>query len=166
MAPRCLRLVYVDTGNLISFDPNKSVLLLPKVANPSDDFGEGHLGKRTVAFTPTPSSPQPQAGAMAGRLTKVLLGALVVSPQEATPNFNTLPASPAAPSIDATRCSFSSSLLLFKYHTHLGTGAFNAAIPPFNFTGLFNFMTFPDFETFFSISWLSSVYCTCSLYRQ
>ena len=99
MAPRCLRLVYVDTGNLISFDPNKSVLLLPKVANPSDDFGEGHLGKRTVAFTPTPSSPQPQAGAMAGRLTKVLLGALVVSPQEATPNFNTLPASLAAPGL-------------------------------------------------------------------
>jgi len=144
MAPRCLRLVYADTGNLISFDPNKSVLLLLKVANLSDNFEEDHLGKRTAASTPTLSSPQPQAGEMAGRLTKALLGALVDSPQETTLNFNTLPASLAAP-IDVTQRSFSFSLLLFKYHTHLGIGAFNAAIPPLNF------MTVPDFETLFNI---------------
>ena len=145
MAPSYLRLVPADIRNLISFDPNKSVLLLLKVANLSNDFEED-LGKGT-AFTPTLSSPQPQAGAMAGSLANALL----TSPQETTLNFNTLPANLLAAPIGVTQRSFSSSPPLFKHCTHLEIGAFNAATPSFNFTGLFSFMAIPNFETLFNI---------------
>jgi hypothetical protein len=149
MTLSCLRLVSADTGELISFDPKMPVLLLLKVANPSDNFTKD-LGKGTAAFTPTLSSPQPQAGAIAGRLTKALLGASVTSTQETTLNFNALLASLAS-SISRTRRSFSSSLLLSRHYTHQEMDVSNGAIPSFNFTGLFNFMGIPNFEALFNI---------------
>ena len=149
MAPSYPRLVPADTGNLVPFNLDKPVLLLLKVASLNDVF-EGDFGKGSTAFTPTLSSPQPQAGALAGKLTKALLGASTDSLEETTLNFDTYPTCIAAP-IDATQRSFSSSLLLFRQYTHPEIGAFNAPIPSFNSTGLFDFMVIPNFETLFNI---------------
>jgi len=135
--------------NLASFDPNKPALLLLKVANLTGDF-ERDLGKKATALTPTLSSPQPQAGAMAGRLMNVLSSPLGVGPQETIRNFNPLPASPAAPT-GASQGSFCPSLLLFEQGTHMVIGTFNIFTPLFNPTGLFNFVTTLNFEMLFNI---------------
>ena len=104
MASSFLRLVPAVTANLTSLDPSKPVLLLLKVANLSADVEEG-FGKRTAAFTPTISSPRPQAGEAAGSLAKTLLSALVAGPQETTLNSNILPVCPTPP-IDTSQRSF------------------------------------------------------------
>lgn len=103
MSPSYLRLFPTDTRSLIFSDPNKPVLLLLKVANLCSDFEQ-----RTAAFTPTSSSPRPQAGAVVGRFTKASLRALVTGPQDTALNVNTLPANLAAPN-GVAQCS---SLLL------------------------------------------------------
>jgi len=109
MAPSCLRLVPTDARNFTSFDLNKPLLLLQKVVNLNSDF-KGDFRKKAMAFTPTLSSPQPQGGAMAGRLTKVLLSTIVAGPQEVTLNFNASSSNPAPPT-DTNKGSFRPSLL-------------------------------------------------------
>jgi hypothetical protein len=135
------RFSLLTARNLISFGANEPVLLLSNVTNLIDDF-EGCLGKKTTASTATLSSPQPQAGAMSGRLTKALLSTLVAGPQQTTCNCNTLPAGLATPG------SSHSSSLLFKQQSHQTTGAFGVSIPSLNFAGLFGCV---DFEMLFNI---------------
>ena len=149
MTPSCLRLVPADARNIASFDRNKPVLLLLKVANLNSDF-KGDFGKKTMAFTPTLSSPQPQAGAMTGRLSKVLLSTVVAGPQETTLNFDALSFNPAPP-IDTNNGSSHSSLLPFGQYVHLELGSFNVSVPSFDFTRLFNFMATFNFNTLFNI---------------
>ena len=149
MTPSCLRLVPTDARNFAFFYLNKPVLLLLKVANLNDDL-KGDFGKKAMAFTPTLSSPQPQAGATAGRLIKALLSAVVAGPQETTLNFNPLSFGLAA-TIDTTKGSFSSCPPLFRQYTHLELGSFNVSVLSLDFTGLFNFTTIFNFETLFNI---------------
>ena len=127
--------------NLVSFGANKPVLLLSNVTNLIDDF-DGCLGKKTTASTTTLSSPQPQAGATSGRLTKALLSTLVAGPQETTCSCSTLPAGLATPG------SSHPSSLLFKQQSHQTTGGFGASIPSFNLAGMFGCV---DFEILFNV---------------
>lgn len=140
MAPSYLRLVPTDARNFASFDPNKPVLLLFKVANLSE----------ATAFIPTPSSPQSQADAMLGKLTGILLNTIVADPQGTAPDFNILSLNLAAP-IDTTKGPCCLSLLLLRQCIYLELGSFNTSIPSFDFTGLFNFITLYNFETLFNV---------------
>lgn len=131
--------------SLTPSDLNKPALLLSNVANVAGDFG-----RNPTASTPTISSPQPQIGAMAGRLTRALLNTFVTGPRETACNSNTLSTTPLAPT-GIIIGSFHPSPLPFMQYTRLIPGGSHISIPTADFTGLFSFVAAPNFETLFNV---------------
>ena len=112
MASIYFRVFPTAPSNLTSSDVSELVSSLLQAANLTVDY-LGGSGQDTTAFTPTLSSPQPQAGAIAGSLVATLSSTFIAAPQGTTCNLNILPTNPSAPTI-AILGSFYPSTLLFK----------------------------------------------------
>jgi len=148
MASIYFRVSPTAASNLSSSDINELVSSLLQVANLTVNF-LGESWKDTTTFTPTLSSPQPQAGAMARSLTAAFSSTFVAAPQGTTCNLNILPTNSPAPTIENLG-SFYPSPLLFRYRAHLAIGPPSISIPSPYFSGLFNSMTIFNFETLFN----------------